>query len=155
MAIRPNQLVHLAIFALFMLGADPARHGGHAQTGKIASIKVSGSHRFSEEQIAAASGVHLGDSVRREDIQAAADRLAQLGPFSQVQYRFSSAQENLTVEFQVEDATEVPVSFDNFPWFTNAELTQALRGSVVLFDGNAPEQGAILEAMTRALQKLL
>jgi outer membrane protein insertion porin family len=49
----------------------------------------------------------------------------------------------------------VPVSFDNFPWFTDEELNSAIKSSVVLFDGMAPTRGAILEEMTTALTKFL
>jgi outer membrane protein assembly factor BamA len=55
----------------------------------------------------------------------------------------------------VTDAPLVPVSFDNFPWFTDEELNSAIKGSVVLFDGMAPTRGAILEEMSTALTKFL
>ena len=61
----------------------------------------------------------------------------------------------MEVEFVLEDAPAVPVDFDNFPWFTDEELTAALRQSVFLFDGTAPQGGMILDQMTAALQALL
>ena len=123
--------------------------------GKIIAINATGSRRYPSGQIAAVSGLRVGDAAGREELQAAADRLAQLGPFATSGYRFSSRGEDITVEFKVEDAPAVPVSFDNFPWFTDAELTDALKQGVTLFDGTAPEQGSILDAMTEALQKLV
>jgi outer membrane protein assembly factor BamA len=47
------------------------------------------------------------------------------------------------------------VWFDNFPWFTDAELTDGMKQAVALFDGTAPQQGLILDAMTDALQQML
>lgn len=123
--------------------------------GKIAAIHASGSKRYAEPNIVSASGLHVGERATRDDLQAAADRLAQLGPFATAQYRFTSSGEDINLEFQVEDAPTVPVSFDNFPWFTDAELTAAIQHAVTLFDGTAPQQGAILDAMTETLQKLL
>ena len=119
------------------------------------AIRVAGSLRYAEAQVVAASGLRVGQTVGREEIQAAADRLAQLGPFQKAQFRFTSKSEELTVEFQVEDAPTVPVWFDNFPWFTEPELTEYLKKEVLLFDGSAPEQGEILEQMRAAIEKLL
>jgi outer membrane translocation and assembly module TamA len=59
------------------------------------------------------------------------------------------------IEFQLEDAPAVPVLFDNFPWFSDEELSAALRDAVIFFDGTAPEQGEILDRMTAALQRLV
>ncbi len=128
---------------------------GPAQKAQVAAIHVTGTRKYTEEQIAAASGLKVGDLAGREEIQAAADRLAQLGLFSKAAYRFTTRGEGVAVEFQLEEAPTVPVSFDNFPWFTDAELTDALRQSVFLFDGRAPEQGSLLGAMDATLTKLL
>lgn len=149
MRTQPAALVPLCF--LYLLAAESAI----AQQGKVVAVRVVGSQRYAEAQVAAASGLQVGQSVGREEIQAAADRLAQLGPFLRSNYRFASKGEEITVEFQVEDAPTVPLWFDNFPWFTDDELTEALRKEVQLFDGTAPEQGEILEAMRAAIQRLL
>jgi len=127
----------------------------HAQTGTLAEVKVTGSERFPGEQIAAMIGLAPGDPVTRDDLQAAADRLAQLGPFLSVEYRFRSRGLDVEVEFQVKDAPTVPVSFDNFPWFTDAELNAALEAEIPFYDGTAPEQGTILDLMSGILEDVL
>ncbi len=132
--MRTLQRTYLAALALAALAVPP---GLAAQAGKIAAIKVTGSRRYAEARIAAATGLHIGDSVGREEIQAAADRLTQLGPFANVRFRFTSAGEKVAAEFQVEDAPTVPVSFDNFPWFTDDELTAALQQAVGRGPGKA------------------
>ena len=155
--MRIRALLLACLAALTALPSAPAftAQAAASQKGKIAAIKVTGSRRYTEAQIAAASGLHVGDTASREEIQAAADRLVQLGPFSAVQYHFTSSREDITAVFQVQDAPAMPVSFDNFPWFTDAELADALRQAVEFFDGSAPEQGSILDAMAAALERQL
>jgi len=150
--IQSSPFACLAVVALLLAPAAPQQP---APKAKVLAIQVSGTQKYTDAQIAVASGLHVGDLVTREDIQAAADRLAQLGPFSSARYRFSTLGDGIHIEFQMVDAATVPASFDNFPWFTDAELTDALKQAVILFDGTAPEQGTILDAMTEALQKLL
>lgn len=93
--------------------------------------------------------------VSRDDLQAGADLLAKLGAFEKVGYRFSKDNAGVKVNYEVTDATEIPVTFDNFPWFSESELNAAIRASVVLYDGTAPEHGTILDAMSAALVQLL
>ena len=138
-------------FALPQVTGQAAPSG----SGKLVALQITGSKRYSSDQIASVSGLHTGDAVRKEDFQGAANRLGALGVFSSVRYRFSSKGEDVTAEFQVEDAPAVPISFDNFPWFSDAELAQAVKDSVILFDGSAPEQGAILDSIAQALEKVL
>ncbi len=142
-------------FAFVLLLALPVAAAAQVQKGRIALIEVIGSKRYAPEQIAAVSGLHAGDVVTKEDLQAAADRLTQLGIFTDVRFRYDSLGDNLHLRFLVTDAPAIPVSFDNFPWFTDAELTAAIKQTVVLFDGTAPEQGTILDVITETLQKLL
>ncbi len=127
-----------------------------AASGSLKAIKISGSTRYTAEQVGQASGLAIGQTVNHDVLQAAADRLAQLGLFSKVNYRFTTfPDQGVDVEFVLEDAPTVPVDFDNFPWFTDEELTAALRQSVSLFDGKAPQDGTLLDQMTAALQALL
>ena len=139
----------------------PAR--SHAQTqseakpasDRVLSISGTGSHRYSSEQIAAASGLLAGKMATKDDLQAGADALSVLGTFRDVQYKFTTLPGGIKVEFKVTDAPAVPVSFDNFPWFSDAELNAALKSAVSLYDGTAPETGAILDAMSATLVKQL
>lgn len=123
--------------------------------GKIMQISIAGLQKYSHEQVIELTGLHLGALVTRESLQAAADRLAEWGWFSQVNYEFQSRGEEIHISFHVEEAPTVPVFFDNIPWYTDAELADAVRKSVPLFDGSAPQQGAVLDRVGNALQKLL
>jgi outer membrane protein assembly factor BamA len=145
----------IVLLLQLLLPAKPARTQVTAGTSRLDAIEVHGSSRFASEQIAAAAGLRAGAAVTREDLQAAADRLAKLGPFSTVEYRFSTAEAGVKVDYQVTDAPLVTVSFDNFPWFTDEELNSAIKGTVTLFDGMAPTRGAILDEMSTALARFL
>ncbi len=122
---------------------------------KLAAITVTGSHRFKGPEIAAVSGLHAGQIVTRDELQLAADRLAKLGLFTNVQYKFSSGSGGLSVEYQLGDALTIPVTFDNFPKFSDEELGAAIKNAVGLFDGTAPENGTILLTMSNAIEELI
>jgi outer membrane protein assembly factor BamA len=132
-----------------------AQAGGQAGADRLASVEIAGSSKFHSEQIVAATGLHPGMQVTRDDLQRTADSLAELGLFSNVQYRYASTDSGVTAEYRVTDAPTVPVLFDNFPWFTDDQMAAAIKASVVLFDGTAPEHGQILDQISDAIAKLL
>ena len=142
---------------LLLIALLPACGSAQSQeaTSRLDSVQVTGSSRFPSAQLAAATGLQVGTQVSRDDLQKAANTLAQLGPFITVDYRFSSTDSGVRVEYQVTDGPEVPVSFDNFPGFTDDELKAAIKSAGVLFDGQAPPHGAILDAMSDALAQLI
>jgi outer membrane protein insertion porin family len=125
------------------------------KASKIAGIAFTGTRKFPTDQIIAASGLKSGDVVSAEQIQGAADRLAALGVFSTVNYRFSAKDDAISLEFQVQEAPTFPLSFDNFPWFTDDELAAAIRQDVGLFTGESPESGTMVDAIANVLDKLL
>lgn len=129
----------------------PSSAGSSAILGEI---HATGSRRYTEAQIAAATGLKPGDSVTREQLQEVADRLAHLGVFLHVNYSFATRGNKITVEYVLQDAPALPVLFDNFPWFTDAEVTSAIRRAVPLFDGTSPTEGTELEDVTAAIAAL-
>ncbi|MGH9774625.1 MAG: POTRA domain-containing protein [Candidatus Acidiferrales bacterium] len=145
----------LLVFIFASTQLAQAQSAGEPGTGKLESLSVTGSKRFTEDQLRAASGLHIGDAVGRADLQAAADRLTATGYFSNVQYRFSSAAADVSLQIQVADGPEVPIFFDNFPWFTDDELLKALRNSLPIFDGATPPAGQLLDQMDQILANLL
>jgi outer membrane protein assembly factor BamA len=154
----PRRLVKIFVAAAAL--AIPGCSCGFAQTAtpaasRLVSVAVAGSNRFTSGQISAAIGLRPGATVTAQDLQKEADRLAQLGLFDNVQYRFATVESGVTVEYQVKDVPTVAVAFDNFPWFTDDELNAALKTSVILYDGTAPQTGTILDAMSAALQSLI
>ena len=121
----------------------------------VAEVHSSGSHRYSNEQIAATVGLKLGDPVDQEKLQAIADDLVHLGVFARVNFRFTVTNRRATVNFELQDADAVPVMFENFPWFADEELSDEIRRAVPLFDGSAPRDGTLLDEITAALSAKL
>jgi outer membrane protein assembly factor BamA len=123
-----------------------------AGTGRLAEVRITGSKRFTSDQIVAATGLRVGSQVGRDGLQRAADTLAKSGRFANVEYRYGDSEQGVRAEYQVTDTPAVAVTFDNFPWFTDDEIIQALKASVPLFDGTAPEGGSVLDDISDALQ---
>jgi outer membrane protein insertion porin family len=134
-------------------GQPPAQTS--PKSSKIAAIAVTGTQEFPSDQIVAASGLKPGDVVIAEQIQGAADCLSALGIFSAVKYRFSSKGDAISIEFQVQEAPTYPLSFDNFPWFTDEEIAQAIRQEVGLFTGETPDSGTMLDEISIVVENLL
>jgi outer membrane protein assembly factor BamA len=132
-----------------------APQNARPETARLDSVLVAGSMRFTSEQIVKAIGLHPGETVGREELQGAADKLAALGLFANIQYKFATVGNGVKVTYQVSDVPALPVAFDNFPWFSDEELALGLKSSGILFDGGAPLKGTILDAISEALEKLL
>ena len=122
---------------------------------KLLSVTETGSKNYSTAQVMALSGLQTGAMINRDGIQAGADRLGHSGLFSSVRYSFTGETDGVRVIFQLQDAPTFPVSFDNFPWFTDEELSAALNQAGVPFSGKAPAAGTVLDTMAQALEKTL
>src|SRR5580658_6746409 len=120
-------------------------------TARLDSVVYAGSLRFTSEQIATAIGLHPGATVGREELQGAADKLAALGLFTNIQYKFATVLGGVKVTYQVSDVPALLVTFDNFPWFSDEELSAGLKASGILFDGGAPSKGTVLDALEKLL----
>jgi outer membrane protein assembly factor BamA len=149
------RLCVLVCGGLLVLLPALARAPDDSGNGKLASVKITGSTKYRPELIVAETGLSTGSTITKADLQNGADRLAGLGLFSNVQYRFATEDAGVRAEYQVTDAPTLPVRFDNFPWFTDEELSAALKKEVPLFDGTAPENGSMLHEMTSALERIL
>jgi outer membrane protein insertion porin family len=148
----PLSLIGLFLCSFALASLAPAGQSGSAQ---IKEVLATGSSRFSSNAIVQALGLKVGDTVTRDDMQRAADALAQLGPFLSVQYRYTSVEQGVKIEYQVKDAPGLPVWFDNFPWFTDDELIAELKKSNPLFDGTLPQGGTLLSQVAQSLEKFL
>lgn len=145
-----RSLLVLTAWLLFATGVQPST------TYNLAAIHFTGLHRYTPEQGIAASGLHIGDSTTLGDLQAAAERLSKTGAFDSVSFQYSSRGNDLTAQFGFTETKDVlPCIFDNFVWFTDAEIDRTLRQRVTFYTGEAPVRGDTVEQIRGALQDLL
>jgi outer membrane protein assembly factor BamA len=127
-----------------------------AQSYRLATMKFAGLNRFNETQADKATGLRTGDSVTQGQLAAAVDKLAKSGAFENVSFRYSKNGNSLNVEFQVVEISRLlPCVFDNFVWFSDAELDKALRSRVSFYAGGVPESGATSEEVRVALRDMV
>jgi outer membrane protein assembly factor BamA len=156
-ARRGKRICGALLIASFSALAIFSARAAALQTGnsRLDAIEVTGSSRFTSKQIAEAIGLRAGATINRETLQHGADKLSALGAFSAVRYHFNTETTGVRVTYEVTDAPALPVTFDNFPWFSDEELSAALKSAVILFDGFAPASGALVDSMDGALAKFL
>ena len=153
---RNHPALPVLLLALFLLAFDCAQAQQAAKVLRLGKIEVNGLERYTHEQVVAASGLQLGQAIDIQAADEAANRLMSSGLFKKLSFRFRSAKDQVTVTFEVEEVKEsVPVVFDNFVWFGEQELLEAIRREVPSFDGTAPETGEMPNNIKRALQGLL
>jgi outer membrane protein assembly factor BamA len=123
---------------------------------KLISVKTTGTKRYKAEEIIAASGLQIGQTVSEDDFKEAARLLGETGAFGDVLYSFQYSDDGTKLELQVQDAEHfVPVRFDNVVWFSDQELLDQLHAQVPLFQGELPVAGDLADQVSNALQGLL
>lgn len=153
------RLVRFATLALLVgLGLDArptAAQTPAPATAPLREIRADGLKSLKLDQVVAVSQLQVGAPVGKEDLQAAADRLLQTGLFSKVNYKFQTKDAAVTLTFQLEESPRVPTYFDNLVWFSDSELTDAIRQKLPFFDGTLPEGGGVIDEAADALKELL
>ncbi|MBI1740504.1 MAG: hypothetical protein HY233_13310 [Acidobacteriales bacterium] len=125
---------------------------------KLIGLKVTGTQRYTEKEILPASGLQLGQNAGDADFKEAARRLGDTGLFTDVVYSYSYSPAGTKLEFQLSDAdpnTLVPAHFENFVWFTDAQLLADLQRRVPLFKQMLPLGGTLADRVEEALQAIL
>lgn len=146
---------HLLIFA-FLCSLTAA--GIVAQDNRIiAGLEFEGLKQVTAEQALTTSGLAVGQSFKVEDIDAAAQKLIDSGLIRNLSYRTRTVGNKVTITFQIEEAKggDSPVVFDNFIWFTDDQILEAIHREVQTFSGRLPNEGKLTDAITRTLQQLL
>jgi outer membrane protein assembly factor BamA len=127
-----------------------------AAARQLVEIKVTGSRRFSEAEIAASCGLRIGKSVSEDDFKRASRQLADTGAFNDVAYKYSYSAAGTKLEFQVIDSDRfVPARFLDFVWFPDAEMRKKIKQYVPLFNGQLPLSGNMADQVSDVLQAML
>lgn len=133
-----------------------ARPADNPRPAKLVTIRVVGSEKIPEADIIAYTGLQIGNVVGPQQFREAADRLGTCGAFDEVQYKYEPADSGYSLTFTVAESPQlIPVTFDNYVWFTDAELTENIRKTIPLFRGFVPSTGEMLQQVTDALQEIL
>jgi outer membrane protein assembly factor BamA len=123
---------------------------------QLIEVKVTGSQHFPERAIVATTGLQLGTPVTDDDFKKAARRLGDTGAFTDIDYSFSYSVAGTKLEFRVHDATKfVPARFEDFVWFSDAELLRRIQQHVPLYDGQLPASGNMADQVSDVLQAML
>jgi len=123
---------------------------------KLIEINVTGTKRFTPQEIAAASGLLIGATVDDQEFRKAARQLGETGAFNDISYTFSYSSAGTKLTFQVTDADKfVPAHFADFVWFSDQELLQKLHERVPLFNGELPTTGRLPDQVSDILQAML
>src|SRR5258707_5035358 len=112
--IRPMKFIPLVL--LLFISAPPC---AAQQSLTLRKIEFVGLKKLTAPQAIEASGLKVADTVTREAVDAAAEKLMQSGVFKKLEYKLRTADNNATVVFEIEEATRnLPGVFENFVWFT-------------------------------------
>jgi len=159
--IRVMRLV-LCLFLLLSAAAGQKQptsgKAAAAAADKLIALKVTGTARYTDREILAASGLQMGQNAADGDFKEAVQRLGDCGLFSNVAYSYSSSGAGVRLELQFADTDKsklVPAQFENFVWFTDDELRTAVQRSVPLFKQLLPIAGNLPDRVSEALQAIL
>lgn len=126
------------------------------QRQTLGRLEFVGLKRLTRDQVMAMSGLKVGQVIDASVLDAAAGELLKSGLFRKLSYRVHNAGSQAVVTFQVEEsAVSMPVVFENFVWFTNDEIVEAIRKDVIYFNGTSPASGETADKIAAALQRLL
>jgi outer membrane protein insertion porin family len=107
---------------------------------------------MSQAELLAFTGLHPGEAVTRDQIQAASDKLTGTGLFTDVRFSFDGSQLSFVLNPSV---AVVQVRYDNFPWWDDKALNAAVAAKVPLFHGALYPGGAMREQVIAVLTSLL
>jgi len=144
----------LALIPVDLVHAQTPPAAG-APTAAVREIRFDGLKTLSESQAAALSGLQIGQQAGRDDLQAAANTLLQSGLFSAVKFNFQTHSDGILLTFHVEEAERLPAYFDNFPWFADSELNDAIRAKLSFYNGTLPGAGGVVDQAADAVAAFL
>jgi outer membrane protein assembly factor BamA len=150
------RVVALVAALLTSIGGSAAWPQELPPHSRLASVDVIGAERVGKPAVIEVTGLHVGAGITLADLQAASDRIAKTGLVSGVSFRYNYRGTDVAVTFTIVEARlGLPVLFDNFPWFTDEELTRAVAAKLPGFNGRLPETNEAMDRVTEALAERL
>ena len=130
-------------------GAAPT----HAQDGfPLRAVEFEGNETFASEDLAAVTGLELGQPVRKPDFDSALRRLNETGFFEGLRYRFEPLGDGYRLIIAVQELSELyPVRFDGFD-VPSEDLAKLLRERLPLYADVVPVGGPMVRMMVNRLQ---
>ena len=127
-----------------------------ANDHKLTSVRVTGSQRYSPEEIIAACGLKIGSAASEDDFKKATQELGETGLFANISYSFAYSPAGTKLDVQLADSDKlVPARFENFVWFSDQDLVAKIHEILPLFRGQVPVGGNFSDQVSDALQALL
>jgi outer membrane protein assembly factor BamA len=155
---RLHRTLAICLISVAALGQTAHKPSPKAPTGdrKLVSVHITGTQRYTSEEIVAATGLEIGAVATEEDFQKAAQRLGECGFFSNVSYSYAYSPAGTKLDLQLVDNDKlVPAHFENFVWFSNEELVAKIHEHLPLFKGQVPVGGNLSDQVSDVLQALL
>jgi outer membrane protein assembly factor BamA len=124
---------------------------------RLATIAFEGLKSQSPDKIVAASGLKVGQTIDFEAVKAAAQRLSETGLFGKVAYRYRYSSTRIELTFTLEETTtgKKRCHFDNFVWFSDKEIADAIRPDLPDFDGTIVVSDFVGNEIKKSLTRLL
>jgi outer membrane protein assembly factor BamA len=156
--LRIRVILQRILLPLLMLNVAHS-HGQQPSPTKqwrLSKFEISGLQRCNRDVVMAVSRLQTGQHINVEFLEAATERLMKTGLFKQVKYNYYSTGDQVKVSFQVEEEERRdPIVFDNFVWFSDDEIAQAIRQELAFYDGKAPQAGPVVDSIKSVLERLL
>jgi hypothetical protein len=152
-----TRFVFFMCFMSFMCFTSAFVTAGVAQLRSVLvnGIEINGVKRLSPAQVIALSGLRTGEAFTPATMQASIDRLIAVGVFSNVRCHYDAARGGLVVFDIEEHAWTLPVTLDNFIWWTDAELTAGIARALPTYDGTAPQTNEVVKTIIAALDAMI
>jgi len=124
----------------------------------VKKVVFNGAGPYDQSNLQAACGLHPGLAFTTKDLQKSAQQLIDTGLFDDVQARLDGPVKSIDVIFTLkllDPSHLLPAHFENFVWWTPAELKSDIQSTVPFFAGSLPETGTLLDAVQTALEHML
>ncbi len=125
---------------------------GAAQSYLAKTIQFKGAAEYTEQELLRVAELEPGAALTQSGMQEHGQKLMDTGLFDNLTFGFNG--DTLTYAL-VLSTSLLPVRLENLPLTEGKELDSALRERVPLYHGKVPQDGALTQAVGRALEEIL